>query len=305
MQSTLAFRPSPVSPHRFERGNRRWDPTLWHTDGSWWRLNLAADYADERNAKPWWMGANAMELWTGSDPKRLDLLNTWPSPDMTWTAPAVVEVEPGRHVCLTGLMRDGSPPGQRLLLVDPYSMGEIGALPKSPGQYAWGDRVTWRDAWMMRDGDGWLLVVPTGGFRHGMAPQILAYRSERWDGGWWCDGPIVDPRLCHQFAEMERAQLHRLLDGRWALTWSCWPDRQFMHAKAPPLHLAVTRGPDLPVTRYLGGLQGAYGAMLFAGWACGWRWTDRATHSGECVLDQMQWGIDSVVRTHEEAAASD
>lgn len=284
--------------------NRRWDPAVWRANGQCHMLVLAADYAAEGNAKPWWMGDNQMELWSGPDWEHLEQVTTWPRRGTIWTAPSVCAIDDG-YVALSGDNDEGPIPRQRIRLLDPYTMSDIAELPAAPMQYTKAGRAAWRDARLQRIGTSWLLTVTTGGFRWACSPQVVAYRASHWTGPWELYGGLVDPAIAVLFGEFERPQLVRLDDGRWALIFSCWSERQWIsHPGNECVHVMVSAGDEPILSRYLGKIRMPYGLAIAEDLrlACGWEWTDRRTYSSNALVWTLAQPITAIVRHLETTA---
>jgi len=281
--------------------NRRWDPSVWRTDQGCRMLCLAADYSLDANSKPWWMGDNVMERWEGPDWSSLELTRSWPRNGVIWTAPSILQID-GHEYCVTGTNQEGPCPEQHGLLLDADTMEPVGELPNPPRQYRYkAGNSSWRDGRIFLQDGEWWLTITTGGFRWGCPPQVLLYRSDRWDGGWTLDRPLVDPALAFLFSELERPQLYRLADGRWCLWWSAWS-----HYMTPRtfVHFAVSAHPDdLLISRHIGHAVAPYGLQLESDMWCGWEWTDRESRSSECCWFTADKTIDHVVSEMEEGDA--
>jgi hypothetical protein len=264
--------------------NRRWDPVVWKDANAFHMLCLAADYGLEANAKPWWMGDNAMELWTGASLDALSLESDWPRQGVIWTAPTVFRDGSGAYLCVTGTNAEGPCPEQHGMICNALTMEPLADLPEPPRQYrSLRGNASWRDGRIWVEGDEWWLTITTGGFRWGGPPTVLLYRSSRWDRGWYLDAPVIDPAIGFLFSELERPQLHRLADGRWLLWWSTWAHLRSGNPMATT-HFAVSAGAEPVVSRYLGEWVLPYGLTIHDGIACGWEWTDRETRSANCKL---------------------
>lgn len=281
--------------------NRRWDPCVWQAGGRWHMLCLAADYTAEGNAKPWWMGDNALERWSGDSLDKIAIEHSVRRTGRIWTAPSVF-VENGDVVAMAGLNDDGPIPNQRLVYIDPYNLDIEGGRPPPPApprQYAWRGNIAWRDPTICRMPGGYLLTATTGGFRWGNHPQVLGFRSDSPRGPWEPLGPMIDPSICVLFAEMERPQVIRLQDGRYALIFSCWPERQFLSAIAPASHILISPWDEPVFTRYLGNFDAGYGVQRYDDHWAFWFWTNRESYESTCRIQEADITVDELVRRFE------
>jgi hypothetical protein len=258
---------------------------------------LASDYSQPGNAKPWFNEDNALERWSGPSLDKLQLEVTARRTGRVWTAASVFQWHKSHLIALAGWNDHQPVMNQRIQYLCPYSLEvERGHTPPAPPLHlAHRGATSWRDATIVEWDDRFLLAVTTGGFRWGSVPNIWGYLSDNPRGPWEEFGALVDPALAVLFAELERPQLHRLQDGRWAMIASCWPQRQFIAEDAPPLHILISDF-EMPVfSRHLGMIDGPYGAQLMAGHWCGWRWIDASTFTSECVLVPTKASFDTVV----------
>lgn len=266
-------------------------------------LCLAADYSQPGNTnKLWWQGDNAIERWSGPSVDRLQLEVTARRTGRVWTAPSVF---PYRHdvVCMAGLNDDGPIPDQHLCYLDPYSLEvEHGrSMPPPPKGKAFKGATAWRDPSICAWNDQYLLTATSGGFRWGCKPNVFGYTSTDPRGPWDSIGPLLDPALAVLFAELEKPQVLRLQDGRFAMLASCWPERQFVRPNAQPLHLFVSAWDEPIFSRYLGTINVSqhYGMNLSSGHWCGWRWIKYEDASSDCVVIKTNDTIDAIVTAME------
>ena len=204
---------------------------------------------------------------------------------------------------MAGLNDDGPVPNQHLVYIDPYSLEvERGrSLPPPPKGKAFKGATAWRDPTICAWGDQFLLTATTGGFRWGCRPNVYGFVASDPRGPWDDIGPLLDPALTVLFAELERPQVHRLDDGRFALIVSCWSERQFVAPGAPPVHLFVSALDEPLFSRYLGAFDSPYGTNLYANHWCGWKWLDRASYTSHCVGSKTTDTVSDIVMHMENA----
>jgi hypothetical protein len=109
----------------------------------------------------------------------------------------------------------------------------------------------------------------------------------------------VDPAICALFAEMERPQVVPLEDGRFAMLFSCWPERQFLSATAPASHILISPWDDPIFTEYLGNFDAGYGVQRYGTHWAFWFWLDRQTYTSTCRIQEADITVDELVRRFE------
>jgi hypothetical protein len=279
--------------------NRRWDPVIWQDAGRWHMICLSSDYSQPGNAKPWFNEDNALERWSGETLETLQLEVTARRTGRVWTAASVFQWHRGHLIGLAGWNDHQPHMNQRIEYLCPYSLEvERGHSPPAPPLHlAHCGATSWRDATITEWDGRFLMAVTTGGFRWGSTPNVWGYLSDSPRGPWEEYGPLVDPALAVLFAELERPQLHRLRDGRWAMIASCWPQRQFIAEDAPPIHVLISDF-EMPIfRRHLAMLDGPYGAQLMHNHWVGWKWVDVDSFTSECMIIPAKSDIDTLIAT--------